>query len=123
MEYRQLGRAGLRVSAVGLGTNQFGGIVDQAGVNEIVHEALDLGINFLDTADSYANGRSEQTLGIGAEGTPPGSAGAGDEGRCTKPARARTTREPRAITFLKAIEASLQPAGHRLHRSLPDPQL
>ena len=44
MEYRQLGRSGLRVSAIGLGTNQFGGKVDQAGVNNIVDGAIDLGI-------------------------------------------------------------------------------
>ncbi len=68
MEYRQLGRSGLRVSAVGLGTNQFGGVVDQAGVEEIVHGALDLGINFFDTADTYNGGRSEQTLGAALKG-------------------------------------------------------
>ena len=39
MEYRQLGSSGVRVSAVGLGSNQFGGVVDQAGVTEIVHGA------------------------------------------------------------------------------------
>jgi aryl-alcohol dehydrogenase-like predicted oxidoreductase len=68
MEYRQLGTSGARVSAIGLGTNQFGGKVDQAGVNEIVHGALDAGINFIDTADTYTGGRSEETLGVALKG-------------------------------------------------------
>lgn len=68
MEYRQLGNAGVRVSAVGLGTNQFGGKVDQQGVNEIVHGALDLGVNLIDTADIYQGGRSEETLGVALKG-------------------------------------------------------
>lgn len=68
MEYRQLGNAGVRVSVIGLGTNQFGGKVDSAGVKEIVHGALDLGINFIDTADIYTGGRSEETLGAALAG-------------------------------------------------------
>jgi aryl-alcohol dehydrogenase-like predicted oxidoreductase len=68
MEYRQLGNSGLRVSAIGLGTNQFGGKVDQQGVNEIVAGAIDLGINFIDTADVYTRGRSEETLGEALKG-------------------------------------------------------
>ena len=68
MEYRQLGNAGVRVSVIGLGTNQFGGKVDQAGVNKMIATALDLGINFLDTADVYQDGRSEETLGVALKG-------------------------------------------------------
>lgn len=68
MNYRQLGASGVRVSVIGLGTNQFGGKVDQAGVNEIVHGALDAGLNFIDTADVYTGGRSEETLGVALEG-------------------------------------------------------
>ena len=64
MEYRQLGNSGLRVSTIGLGTNQFGGKVDQAGVNSIIDAAAELGINFIDTADIYTKGRSEETLGV-----------------------------------------------------------
>jgi aryl-alcohol dehydrogenase-like predicted oxidoreductase len=64
MEYRNLGRAGVKVSAVGVGCNQFGGKVDGAGTKAIVHRALDLGINFFDTADVYGNrGGSEECLG------------------------------------------------------------
>lgn len=68
MEYRQLGRSGLRVSVIGLGTNQFGGKVDQAGVNSIIDAAIDLGINLIDTADVYTKGESETTLGVALKG-------------------------------------------------------
>lgn len=68
MQYRSLGRSGLQVSVIGLGANQFGGKVDQAGVNAIIAGALDLGINFIDTADVYQQGRSESTLGVALKG-------------------------------------------------------
>lgn len=68
MEYRQLGSAGVRVSTIGLGTNQFGGKTPQEEVNRIVAQAMDWGINFLDTADVYQDGRSETTLGVALQG-------------------------------------------------------
>ena len=68
MNYRQMGNTGIRVSAVGLGTNQFGGKVDQQGVNEIIAASLDLGITLIDTADVYRGGRSEETLGVALAG-------------------------------------------------------
>ena len=68
MQYRQLGKSGVRVSVIGLGTNQFGGKVDQNGVNEIIDGCLELGINFIDTADIYTGGRSEETLGVALQG-------------------------------------------------------
>ncbi len=68
MEYRQLGRSGLRVSTIGLGTNQFGGKVTQEGVNAIIDGAIDLGINLIDTADGYTKGKSEETLGVALKG-------------------------------------------------------
>jgi aryl-alcohol dehydrogenase-like predicted oxidoreductase len=64
MEYRRLGKAGVKVSAIGVGCNQFGGVVDREGTQAIVQRALDLGINFFDTADVYGNrGGSEDFLG------------------------------------------------------------
>lgn len=63
MEYRQLGNSGVRVSIIGLGTNQFGGPLDQQGVHDVIDASLDLGINFIDTADVYQEGRSETALG------------------------------------------------------------
>ena len=68
MDYRSLGHSGLQVSVIGLGTNQFGGKVDQATVNEIIAGAIDLGINLIDTADVYQQGRSEETLGVALTG-------------------------------------------------------
>jgi aryl-alcohol dehydrogenase-like predicted oxidoreductase len=68
MQYRQLGNSGLRASVIGLGTNQFGGKVDQAGVNEIIDGSIDLGINLIDTADVYTKGNSEATLGVALKG-------------------------------------------------------
>ena len=63
MQYRHLGRSGLFVSAVGLGTNQFGGKVDTKLAAEIIHAAVDAGVNFIDTADVYREGRSETFIG------------------------------------------------------------
>ncbi len=61
MEFRHLGDSGLVVSAVGLGTNNFGMKLDEAGSREVVHAALDAGISLFDTADAY--GKSEERLG------------------------------------------------------------
>ncbi len=70
MEYRNLGNSGLKVSAIGLGTNQFGGKVDAKGVVEIIAAAVDNGINFFDTADVYQDGRSEETIGKAIQAYP-----------------------------------------------------
>ena len=64
MELRNLGKSGLRVSVVGLGCNNFGGRSDLEATRKVVHKALDLGINFFDTADIYGEqGGSEKLLG------------------------------------------------------------
>jgi len=63
MEYRQLGRTGTRVSKLCLGTMNFGGQTDEATSIQIVNEALDAGINFIDTADVYGRGDSETIVG------------------------------------------------------------
>lgn len=69
MEYRQLGSAGARVSVIGLGTNRFGSKeVPQDEVNKIIDAALDAGVNFIDSANVYNDGRSEETLGHALKG-------------------------------------------------------
>ena len=68
MEYRQLGRSGLRVSLIGLGGNTFGRYADEAMTAAIVQQAIESGINFLDTANTYSSGRSEELLGKAIRG-------------------------------------------------------
>ena len=63
MEYKSLGASGLQVSAVGLGCNNFGMRIDKEKSAEVVRRALELGINFFDTADIYGGSLSEQFLG------------------------------------------------------------
>lgn len=73
MQYRNLGKSGIKISRIGLGCGNFGGIGSAPelfgkGESEeeafrLMDRAVDLGINFLDTADSYGAGRSEATIG------------------------------------------------------------
>ena len=68
MEYRRLGRSGLEVSSVGLGTNNFGRRVDLEGTERVIRQAVDLGINFIDTSNSYSDGLSEEYIGKSVKG-------------------------------------------------------
>ena len=69
MELRNLGRSGLIVSAVGLGCNNFGPRCDAAATRAVVHKALDLGVSFFDTSDTYGeHGASEEYLGRALSG-------------------------------------------------------
>lgn len=63
MEYRALGNSGLKVSPICLGTMMFGSYTDKAEAARIVGSARDAGINFIDTAVSYAGGKGEAILG------------------------------------------------------------
>jgi aryl-alcohol dehydrogenase-like predicted oxidoreductase len=68
MEYRRMGRCGLKVSALCLGTMTFGHGMDEAESRRIVDAAVDAGVNFFDTANSYGNGDSEILLGKALKG-------------------------------------------------------
>jgi len=77
MEHRQLGRSGLMVPALSLGTGTFGGTseffkrwgeTDVAEASRMVDLCLDAGVNFFDTADVYSNGASEEILGAALKG-------------------------------------------------------
>ncbi|MBV9735029.1 MAG: aldo/keto reductase [Acidisphaera sp.] len=68
MEYRRLGRSGLQVSPICLGTMTFGGATDEAGSQRIVALAREQGVNFIDTADAYNEGRSEEVVGRAIRG-------------------------------------------------------
>ncbi|WP_454915203.1 aldo/keto reductase [Xanthobacter sediminis] len=77
MEYRQLGRSGLKVPVLSLGTGTFGGSnaffqrwgqTDVAEATRLVDLCLDAGVNFFDTADVYSQGASEEILGAALKG-------------------------------------------------------
>lgn len=66
MQYRELGNTGFKVSEIGLGTWQFGGDWGDVAEDEafsILKSALDNGVNFIDTADVYGDGKSEALIG------------------------------------------------------------
>ena len=63
MEYRSLGRSGLKVSPVCLGTMTFGDRTDEAEAERIVDHAREVGVNFVDTADVYVGGEAERIVG------------------------------------------------------------
>ncbi len=70
MQYRPLGRTGIKVSAYCLGSMMFGagGNPDRGETTRIIHKALDAGINFIDTADAYSRGESEEIVGEALKG-------------------------------------------------------
>src|SRR3990170_3214066 len=63
MEHRPLGRTGVQVSALCMGTMSFGGDADEAESEKMYRACRELGINFFDCADQYNKGRSEEILG------------------------------------------------------------
>lgn len=71
MKHRELGRSGLKVSAMGLGCmgmSEFYGGQNETGAIATIHRALELGVNFLDTADMYGVGRNEELIGRAIRG-------------------------------------------------------
>ncbi|MBI4310698.1 MAG: aldo/keto reductase [Chloroflexi bacterium] len=68
MEYRRLGNSGLEVSAVGLGTNNFGGRTDYAATEMVIKQTIECGINMIDTSNSYSAGKSEEFIGKAIKG-------------------------------------------------------
>ena len=68
MQYRKLGRTGLKVSAICLGSATYGYQVNETEAINIIKKALAAGVNFFDTADAYAGGRSEEIVGKALKG-------------------------------------------------------
>jgi aryl-alcohol dehydrogenase-like predicted oxidoreductase len=68
LEYKPVGKTGLRVSRMTLGTNNFGRDVDEPTSIRVVRKAMDLGINSIDTANVYAGRRSEELIGKAVRG-------------------------------------------------------
>ena len=105
MDYRQLGRCGLRVSTLTLGTMTIGGSGPSASVGDVdldgarrqIDLCLDAGVNLIDTADVYSAGVSEEIIGQ-ALGRPPRSRAARDQGAVADGGRAQRRRASRATT-------------------------
>jgi aryl-alcohol dehydrogenase-like predicted oxidoreductase len=68
MNYKKMGRTGLNVSQICLGAMNYGDPVSEADATRIVKSAIDIGVNFFDTADAYAGGKSEEILGKALKG-------------------------------------------------------
>ncbi|MED6295749.1 MAG: aldo/keto reductase, partial [Chloroflexota bacterium] len=68
MDFTNLGKAGLKVSKLCLGTMIFGSTVNETESISIIHRAIDDGINFIDTANGYNNGLTERIVGKALEG-------------------------------------------------------
>jgi aryl-alcohol dehydrogenase-like predicted oxidoreductase len=106
MEYAFLGDTGVRVSRLGLGTMAFGAEADEPTAGVLFRAARDAGVNFFDTADVYAKGRSEEILGRLVQGCR-------DEVVLATKAYFPTSKDPNArgasrYHLVRAVEASLK---------------
>ncbi|MEI9997427.1 MAG: aldo/keto reductase [Rhizomicrobium sp.] len=126
MDYRSLGQHGVKVSPLCLGTMMFGGQTDEATARQITDRAFAQGVNFLDTADVYNDGRSEEVVGraIAANRDRWVVATKFAGGRGTGPNDSGASRK----YIVKAVEASLKRLGtdyidllyiHREDRTTP----
>jgi len=104
MEYRSLGRSGLKVSVAGLGCNNFGMRLDEAGSAAVIHAALDAGITLFDTARMYGGGRSEEFLGRALVGHRDEVVIATKFGASQDPAESGGSRRH----LMKSVETSLR---------------
>src|SRR5687768_11473441 len=120
MDTRRIGS--LSVSVVGLGCNNFGWRLDAAATAKVVHAALDAGINFLDTADMYGEGRSEEYIGAAIKGRRDDVVIATKFG---KPVGGRKASADAAY-IQKSVDASLRRLGtdhidlYQLHEPHPE---
>ena len=113
MEYRGLGRSGLKVSPLCLGTMMFGGATDDATAHRIVARAKHQGVNFIDTADAYSGGKSEQVVGQAIREHRSWGVLAT---KCANPTGPHGSRDPNARGLSRrhvqhAVEASLRRLG------------
>ncbi|MDB4896302.1 MAG: aldo/keto reductase [Firmicutes bacterium] len=103
MQYRRLGRTGLKVSEIGLGTMMFGEKTSEAESIRIIQQALDAGVNLIDVADVYAGGASEHIVGAALAGRRSQAVLATKGGRPTPLGQGLSRSH-----LFKAVEASLQ---------------
>jgi aryl-alcohol dehydrogenase-like predicted oxidoreductase len=113
MEQRQLGKSGIRVSALGLGLMSMSGVYGNANDDEsisVIHYALEKGINFLDSADMYGWGHNETLLGKALKGRRDKVVVATKFGQ-VKQADGKQTVDGRPDYVRQACEASLKRLG------------
>ncbi|GEO38006.1 oxidoreductase [Skermanella aerolata] len=114
MERRNLGRAGLVVSVIGLGcsgmTGDYG-VPDDVESVATIHRALELGVNFFDTSDAYADGRNEQLIAGAIAGRRDGLVLATKFGNIRGPNGERGGVNGRPEHVFKACDASLRRLG------------
>lgn len=108
MEYRNLGRTGVKVSSLCLGTMMFGRSADEGESVAIVHTALEQGINFVDTADAYSAGASERFVGKALSGGKRASVVLATKGFFPQDAKDPNARGLSRRHLIAACDASLQ---------------
>ena len=124
MEYRLLGRTGVRVSPLCLGALNFGGGTDESASLPIIHAALDAGINLIDTANVYNAGLSETIVGKALRGRR-------EQVVLATKVHGKTGQGPNdqggsRLHIIKACEDSLERLGtdyidlYQMHRATPD---
>jgi aryl-alcohol dehydrogenase-like predicted oxidoreductase len=106
MEYRKLGNSGLKVSEIGLGTNTFKWVIDEPASAAIINRAIELGINYIDTADVYGGGGSEEFIGKALKGKRNQVILATKF--CNKMGEGPNDRGASRYYIMKAVEASLR---------------
>lgn len=123
MMYKNLGKTGTKVSELCLGTMIFGQQVDEATSIKIINKAVDMGINFIDTADVYTEGRSEEIVGKAISGMR-------DKIVLATKVRGRTSTDPNGEGLsrkhiMQNLDASLKRLGtdyidlYQVHRTDP----
>jgi aryl-alcohol dehydrogenase-like predicted oxidoreductase len=128
MQPRKLGRTGLKVSPLCLGAMMFGDQTMEQDAVSIVHKARDVGVNFIDTADVYADGQSEQIVGRAIRGERDRwvvATKVGNRLDGSRPSGPDLSRKH----VMKAVEDSLRRLGtdyidiYYLHRDVPETPL
>ncbi len=131
MEQRTLGKSGLQVSAVGLGLMSMSGVYGKPDDNEsvaVIHRALDLGVNFLDSSDMYGWGQNEELLGRALKGKRSQAFVTTKFGQVKNPAGGPNLVNGRPEYVKEACDASLKRLGvevidlyyqHRVDPSVP----
>jgi len=122
MTYRQLGDSGLTVSTVGVGCNNMGRRLDKDGTRAVVEAALDVGINFFDTADVYGSepGASEDVLGQALQSGQGRRDNVVLATKFGKPMRGATLPDHEARGSRRYIRASVEKSLRRLRTDYID---